>query len=120
RPAMAFPVPVVAILFDSLGRVWELGRALEDARPEAKRDAVATLEKAFEDHPEAMLLHVAVALRLQLLCQALLRDELDEYRKQLHELVAVCQRAAAAPTLTPRSPLRWQTKVVAVIADLVL
>jgi len=95
-----------------------LADALDAVAHTAVRGGVQQVTEAQAGYPEALLPALEAVFHWE---QALRkRDQFPEVRKECEIIGALGRRATTAPTLLPRSPLRYQARVLAVMAGLVL
>jgi serine/threonine protein kinase len=114
---IAFPVPTMGVLFHSLNLLMN---AYLETGTRSHEAAFQRLLAASADYPEALLLAMAAANRLVPVTGMINRGELQPSRELLIQVGRLSERAANAPTLIPRSPIRYQSRILCGIADVAL
>ncbi len=112
---LAFAVPTVGLAF-----AW-FNKLLAAFKHDAGKGDNATFELFMgmsQDSPEAFILALAAANRLVAACALVNANQLAEYRAALAQLSDLAYRAADSPTMLVRSPIRYQTRLIGMIADL--
>ncbi len=113
---LGFAIPSISGMFHWYGELaWGLRAARRD--PKAGPDILARLAKA---SPEALIQSMIVAQRLVAACGQLNADRLAESRAELVQVAELAYRAADAPSLLLRSPIRYQARFLGLIADISL
>jgi serine/threonine protein kinase len=119
--------PTLGYLVDVLEAVIRPAGVLVGAGSPDLPGAVRDLRQAQLAHPEALLLALEASLHWELAVKKWnqwlvfkLGQQWQEVREECEALVDLAQRAATAPTLVPRSPLRYQVRMQAILADVVL
>lgn len=95
-----------------------LADTLEAVTHTAQPGGMQQVVQAPTGYPEALLPALEAVHHWELALRK--RDRLPEVRRECEIIGTLAERAATAPTLLPRSPLRYQARVLAVLADLVL
>ncbi|MFI5453929.1 MAG: protein kinase [Isosphaerales bacterium] len=113
----AFPVPTVGLMFQSVEALLDAYLMTGTTGHEASFRKLLALS---EDYPEAMVLAMAAGNRLILVQGMINRAELAPARALLTEIARLSERAAETPTLVPRSPIRYQSRILCAIADVTL
>lgn len=113
----AFPVPTVGLMFQSIEAILDAYLMTGTTGHEASFRKLLAMS---EDYPEAMVLAMAAANRLIVVQGLIDRAELVRARTLLTEIAGLSGRAADAPTLVPRSPIRYQARILCAIADITL
>jgi hypothetical protein len=112
----SFPVPTLGLWFESVEALVDANRMWKDGSEPAFRHLIAMSE----DSPEAFVLALATSNRLNAGLQMFLRSDFDGTRTTFAEVARLGHQAANAPTLAPRSPIRYQSRILCAIADVVL
>jgi hypothetical protein len=114
---LAIGGPTMNLFFDMLD---DLARANDQVLANHVEEGLRILGEASTRHPERVLMEYAAAIRLPQVAQSIDQADLNPARKQLQDFAAFCQRAVAAPTLFPQSPIHYKTRTVEALVEVVL
>jgi hypothetical protein len=116
---LGLPVPTVNLLHR---RFLEVFSAYIELAPLVKvgtvpRNALSCMDALNNDYPDAGLLLLTAVARLRMAVDPLNRGDVPGAREHLQAVADLSSRATKAPTLVPRSPVRYFARGLGVLAD---
>ncbi len=126
---LTFNVPTATLLIQSLEQLAQSGKVVEQIQNvgqlrekdiQALRESSRRLAAISRDSPDALFLCLRALLHLHLARPSLDAGHMPEARRELQTMLDLFQQTTTAPTLLPRSPLRYQARALALVAEICL
>jgi hypothetical protein len=121
-------LPIASLLTRTLEQIAECENAFRKIKPQvltkkelqAIDELLARLTACSQESPEAVFLSMRGVLHIHRARPHLDAGRVPEFRREMQTALDLFEQTRTAPTLLPRSPMRYQALTLAVVAEVVL